>query len=105
MKYLVTGTEGPGFFSTDEAIEILENVVLPTFDELEELEGKGTIVGGVPIGERSFVFIVEAESHDDVDRTLRSLSMWGVMEWEVIPLLDFESRSALEREILKDFKK
>jgi hypothetical protein len=30
--------------------------------------------------------------------------MWGAMEWEVIPLLDFESRSALEREILKDLK-
>ena len=104
MKYLVTGTEGPGFFSADEAIEIIENVVLPAFDELEELEGEGTIVGGVPIGERSFVFIVEAESHDDVGRTLRSLSMWGAMEWEVIPLQDFESRSAMEREILKDLK-
>jgi muconolactone delta-isomerase len=105
MKYLVTGTEGPGFFSSDEAIEILENVVLPAFSELEELESDGVIVGGVPIGERSFVFIIEADSHDDVDRTLRSLPMWGAMEWEVTPLQDFESRSALEREILKDLKK
>jgi hypothetical protein len=30
--------------------------------------------------------------------------MWGAMEWEVVPLQDFESRSALEREILKDLK-
>lgn len=105
MKYLVTGTEGPGFFSSDEAIEILENVILPAFEELEELETEGALVGGVPVGERSFVFIVEAESHDDIDRTLRSLPIWGAMEWEVTPLQDFELRSAQEREILKDLKK
>ena len=105
MKYLVTGTEGPGFFSSDEALEILENVVLPAFDELEQLEGEGALVGGVPVGERSFVFIVEADSHDDVDRTLRALLMWGAMEWEVTPLQDFESRALQEREILKDLKK
>jgi len=105
MKYLVTGTEGVGFFSADEAIEILENVVLPAFNELEELESDGAIVGGVPVGERSFVFIVEAESHDDVDRTVRSLPVWGGMEWEVTPLQDFDLRAAQEKEILKDLKK
>jgi hypothetical protein len=105
MKYLVTGTEGVGFFSADEAIEILENVVLPAFSDLEELESDGAIVGGVPIGERSFVFIIEADSHDEVDRTLRTLPVWGAMEWEVTPLQDFESRSAQEREILQDLKK
>ena len=65
MKYLVMGTEGPGFFSSDEAVEIIENIALPTFEELEALENDGSIVGGVPVGERSFVFIVEADSHDD----------------------------------------
>jgi len=105
MKYLVTGNEGPGFFSSDEAAEMLENVVLPAFSDLEELESDGAIVGGVPIGERAFVFIIEAESHDDVDRTLRTLPVWGAMEWEVTPLQDFESRSAQEREILQDLKK
>jgi len=104
MKYLVTGNEGPGFFSSEEAVEILENVVLPAFEELEELESEGALVGGVPVGERSFVFIVEADSHDDVDRTLRSLPTWGAMEWEVVPLQDFESRAKQEREILKNLK-
>ncbi len=105
MKYMVTGTEGPGFFSSDEAVEILENVVIPAFDELERLENEGALIGGVPVGERSFVFIVEADSHDDVDRTLRTLPMWGAMEWEVTPLQDFELRAQQEREILKDLKK
>ena len=105
MKYLVTGSEGPGFFSSDEVVDMLQNIVLPTFDEIEELESEGALVGGVPVGERAFVFIVEADSHDDVDRTLRSLPIWGVLEWEVTPLQDFESRAAQEREILKDLKK
>ena len=105
MKYLVTGTEGPGFFSSDEASEMLQNIVLPTFDEIEELESEGALVGGVPVGERAFVFIVEAESRDDVDRTLRSLPSWGILEWEVTPLQDFESRASQEREILKELKK
>ena len=105
MKYLVTGTEGPGFYSSDEAIEMLQDVILPAFDELEALETEGALVGGSPVGERAFVFIVEADSHDDVDRTLRSLPIWGALEWEVSPLQDFESRASQEREILKDLKK
>ncbi|MGB2693447.1 MAG: muconolactone Delta-isomerase family protein [Thermodesulfobacteriota bacterium] len=105
MKYLVIGNEGPGFFSSEEAIEMLENIVLPAFDELEELETEGALVGGVPVGERAFAFIIEAESHEDVDRTLRSMPIWNMLEWEVTPLLDFESRAQQEREILNDLKK
>ncbi len=105
MKYLVIGNEGPGFFSSEEAIEMLENIVIPAFEELEELETEGALVGGVPVGERAFAFIIEAESHDDVDRTLRSMPIWNMLEWEVTPLLDFESRAQQEREILKDLKK
>lgn len=105
MKYLVIGNEGPGFYSADEAIDMLENIILPAFEELEELETEGALVGGVPVGERALAFIVEAESHDDVDRTLRSLPLWNALEWEVTPLQDFESRSKQEREILKELKK
>ena len=34
MKYLVIGSEGPGFASPEQAVEILEKVILPTFDAL-----------------------------------------------------------------------
>lgn len=105
MKYLVIGNEGQGFFSSEEAIEMLENIVIPAFEELEDLESEGALVGGVPIGERALAFIVEAESHEDVDRTLRSMPIWNVLEWEVTPLVDFESRAKQERDVLKDLKK
>lgn len=104
MKYLVMGTEGPGYFSPDEEVDVLESVVIPAFDELKELEDEGTIVGGIPVGDRAFVFVAEAESHDDLDRMLRSLPMWGVLEWEVTPLQDFEARARQERGILKSLK-
>ncbi|HEX9869161.1 MAG TPA: muconolactone Delta-isomerase family protein, partial [Candidatus Tectomicrobia bacterium] len=90
MRYLVSGSEGPGFASPEEAVEILEEVVLPTFDALMKLEARKKIVaGGLPVGDRAFVFIAEAASNEELDRLLRSLPAWGVLEWRVTPLQSF----------------
>ncbi len=37
MKYLVVGSGGPGFNTPEEALYVLENVVLPSFDQLIDL--------------------------------------------------------------------
>jgi hypothetical protein len=106
MRYLVSGSEGPGFASPEEAVEILEEVVLPTFDALMKLEAQKKIAaGGLPVGDRAFVFIVEAASNEELDRLLRSLSAWGVLEWHVTPLQSFAGRAAQERDLVKRFKK
>ena len=106
MKYLVTGSEGPGFASPEEAIEILEEVVLPTFDALMKLEARKKIVaGGLPVGDRAFVFIVEAASNEELDRLLRSLPAWGVLDWHVTPLQSFAGRAAQERDVVKRSRK
>jgi len=106
MKYLVSGSEGPGFATPEEAIEILEEVVLPTFDALMKLEARKKIVaGGLPVGDRAFVFIAEAASNEELDRLLRSLPAWGVLEWRVTPLQSFAGRAAQERDLVKQFKK
>ncbi|MCP4318464.1 MAG: hypothetical protein GY789_21215, partial [Hyphomicrobiales bacterium] len=55
--------------------------------------------------ERAFVFIVEAESNDELDRLLRNLPAWGVLEWDVVPLQSFAGRSDQERSIAADLKK
>ncbi len=104
MKYLVIGSEGPGFCSDEEAVDVLESVIIPAFDELLDLEHEGVIVGGLPVGDRGFIFIADAESHDDLDRMLRSLPIWGVLEWEITPLQDFDARARQERAILKSLK-
>lgn len=56
---------------------MLENGILPTFDMLMELKAKKKIVaGGLPVGSRTFHLIVEASSHDEIDRMLRDLDLW-----------------------------
>jgi muconolactone delta-isomerase len=105
MKYLVIGSEGPGFSSPEEAAQVLETLVLPSFAALLALESKGKILaGGLPVGERTFVFIVDAPSHEELDRLLRDLPMWGTLEWDVTPLQTFRARAAQERGALKQIK-
>ena len=38
MKYLVVGSGGPGFASPEEAIKVLGEIILPSFDQLIKLE-------------------------------------------------------------------
>ncbi|MGB8993577.1 MAG: muconolactone Delta-isomerase family protein [Desulfobaccales bacterium] len=102
MQYLVSASEGPGFASPEEALEALENMVIPAFEALVRLENEHKILaGGVPLGDRAFVFIMEAASHDEVDRLLRSLPMWGVLKWDVMALQTFAGRADQEREFVQ----
>ena len=101
MKYLVTGTGGPASASPADMTALLKNVVLPTFDQLIKLEREGKITGGLPVGDRALVFIVEASSNDEVDKLLRSLPIWGVLKWKVVPLQTFEGRAAIEGKIVE----
>lgn len=103
--YLVTTTEGPGFAAPDEVIAVLENGILPTFAALADLQKRGKIVaGGLPAGSRTLILIMEAESHDEVDRLLRDLPAWGVFSWTVKPLQSLGGRADMEREILRELK-
>ena len=104
--YLVVGSEGPGFTSHEETIQILEKGILPTLDAITKLqEEKKIIAGGIPVGSRTFVFIVEASSNDEVDKLLRSLPAWGAFKWKVTALETFAGRAVQERNILNELKK
>ena len=106
MKYLVIGSEGPGFASPAEAVQVLENIVLPSFDMLIKFEAEGKILGGgLPIGDRAFVFIVEASSNEELDQLLRSIPMWGSLKWKVTALQTFGGRATQERDAVKELKK
>ncbi len=103
--FLVTTNEGPGFAAPDEVADVLETGILPTFDMLMELKAKKKIVaGGLPAGSRTLYLIVEAGSHDEIDRMLRLLPAWGVFSWQVTPLQSLEGRAEMERQILKSLK-
>ncbi len=106
MKYLVIGTSGPGFSSPEEEISLLEEVILPTFDQLIKMEKKKVILGGgLPLGERAFVFIMDASSNEEVDQILRKLPLWGMLDWEVTALQTFSGRADQERDIVAGLKK
>ncbi|MFQ5639620.1 MAG: muconolactone Delta-isomerase family protein [bacterium] len=103
---LVVGSEGPGFTSPQEAIQVLEKGILPTFNAIMKLQKeKKIIAGGLPVGDRAFVFIVEASSNGEVDKLLRSLPAWGALKWKVTALETFAGRAAQERAILNELKK
>jgi muconolactone delta-isomerase len=105
MKYLVVGSGGPGFASPEEAVRVLTAMVLPTFDQLIRLEKeKKILAGGLPVGDRSLVFIVEASSNEKLDQMLRMLPLWGSLDWEVTPLQTFAGRAAQEKSALKEYK-
>jgi hypothetical protein len=106
MKYLVFGSGGPGFASPEEALRVLENIILPSFEHLIKLESeKRLIAGGLPVGERAFAFIIEAPSNDELDETLRNIPIWGSMEWKVTPLQTFKGRAEKERAVFEELRK
>ena len=85
---------------------VLANIILPSFDQLIKLEkGRKILAGGLPVGERAFVFILEAASNEEVDQVLRNIPMWGSLDWEVTPLQSFSGRASQERGFLKGLKK
>lgn len=105
-RYLVIGTHGPGFTTQEEELAVLQDGIIPSFNALHQLEEKGIILaGGLPLGERTLVFIMEASSNEQADRILRELPCWGVFDWEVRPILSFGKRSKEEQSIVSKLKK
>jgi hypothetical protein len=66
---------------------------------------KRILVGGLPVGDRAFVFILEASSNEEADQVLRDIPAWGVLKWEVRPLQSFEGRAKKERSVVEELKK
>jgi hypothetical protein len=106
MRYLVSGNGGPSSPVNEDMVDLLEFSILPGFEALAKLEAENRIVGGgVPISERSVIFIIEAESNEALDQTLRALPFWPMLEWQVTPLVSFEGRAFHERKILQQLKR
>jgi len=101
MKYLVSGSGGPGFGSPEEAKELLENVVHPSFEAMIQLESEGKILAsGLPVGDRSVVFVLEASSHEEADSIIQNMSIWPMLEWQVIALQGVAERLSQEKALL-----
>lgn len=93
--YLVQfeATEAGAPTTPDQAIELLEKVIVPS---LENLAKDGKIrAGGLLVG---------AKSNDEVTELVRALPAWGVWNWKVTPLESFAHRAELEKKVVKGLR-
>ena len=105
MQYLVEAARGPLPASPEQAIALLEGTVIPHFEYMVRLKSQGKLLaGGLPVGDRAFVCIIEAASNDEADRIVRDMPAWGVLEWKVTPLQSVEARAEMERKVLQTLK-
>ena len=105
MQYLVEGARGPLPPSPEQAIALLEGTVIPHFEYMIRLKAEGKILaGGIPVGDRAFICIIEAASNDEADRIVRDMPVWGLLEWKVTPLQSVEARAEMERTVVQTLR-
>ncbi len=106
MRYLVTMESlETGLLPPQQNAQIIEQLIVPGLEAVVKLEKERKILaGGVFVGTRGGVVIMEAASHDELDRLLVSLPFWGIMKIEVTPLESFESRVELTRKMVEQLK-
>ena len=102
MQYLVRGTSGPRFAIVEEAFQLLQEIVVPSLDQLAKLKDEGKILaGGLPVGDRAVVFIVKAADNNEVDQLVRNIPLWPGMDWDVTPLQSFKGRASMESKAIQ----
>jgi hypothetical protein len=106
--YLVTAeyVEPGPLLPPQQVVQMVESIILPSFEALEELARQKKIVaGGLVSGARSGAFILDAASNAEVSRILMELPFWGVVKWDVTPLESFRERHTEERNSIERIKK
>jgi hypothetical protein len=78
----------------------MNNMVFPSLDILAKWQSEGKITGGIVVGERAGVFVVEAANAQELDKMLLQLPFWGMMETTVTGLIDIAERRASEEALL-----
>ena len=80
-------------------MKLYDDVIAPSLKILAEWETAGKINGGIVMGDRAGVFVIEGSSSEEVDEMLQSLPFWIVLEWTVTPLVGFQDR--LDRDVAR----
>jgi len=105
MQYLVEANRGMLPASPEQAITFLEGIVIPHFEYMMKLEReKKILAGGIPVGDRAFVCVIEAANNDEADKIVRDMPGWGILEWKVTPLQSVASRAEMERKFVATLK-
>jgi hypothetical protein len=106
-RYLVTGEyvdPGP-MLPPQQLVQLIEQMVLPSFEALAKLEEQRKILGGgIVAGARAGAFIVEVGSNSELNRLLQELPFWGIVKWTATPLQTFRERAADEKNVVERIK-
>ena len=106
-RYLVTGEyvdPGP-LLPPEQLVQMVEQMVLPSFDALAKLEEQKKVLGGgIVCGARAGAFIVDVASNTELNQLLQGLPMWGLVKFTATPLQTFRERAADERKAMDQMK-
>ncbi len=94
MRFLVTidGSDIGVGMPPERLGQVIEQMVIPSIEQLGQWEREGRIHGGGYTAARGGVFIMDADSSEEVDQLVTSLPHWGLVKVDVKPLI---SNSAL----------
>ena len=97
MRFLVTidGSDMAVGMPPERLAQVVEQMVVPSIEQLAQWEQEGRVYGGGHTAARSGVFIMEADSSEEVDQLVTSLPHWGLVKVDVKPLIS--TSSMLER--------
>jgi hypothetical protein len=84
-----------------EVMSWIETTIHPSLEMLENWIENKKAVGGVLAGERVGVFLLDASSHEEVGKMLRSLPFWGALKWTVAPIQSPHSAVEQDKEAFR----
>jgi muconolactone delta-isomerase len=96
MRFLVTldGSNLEGM-PPERLGQVMDQMIIPGIEKLAQWEQEGRIHGGGYTAARGGVFIIDAESSEEVDQLVTSLPHWGLLKVDVKPLIS--TTALLER--------
>ena len=106
MLFLVRGEniDAGYLLPPDQAMQTIEQAVVPSFQQLAQWAQQGKIKCGVHPGERSGAFVIEAESYEELDSMMNHLPAFGLVKWDVKPLMPFATAAQQLPGYINDFR-
>jgi muconolactone delta-isomerase len=97
MRFLVTldGSDLGVGMPPERLGQVMDQMVIPGIEKLAQWEQEGRIHGGGYTAARGGVFMIDADSSEEVDQLVTSLPHWGLIKVDVKPLI--ATSSLLER--------
>ncbi len=93
MRFLVTidGSDVGVGMPPERLGQVMHQMVIPGVEKLAQWEQEGKIHGGGYTGARGNVFVIEADSVEEVDQLVTSLPHWGLVKVDVKPLISHDA--------------